>query len=130
MQELQTIMFSFSLSSTVECYDPAKNEWKFVASMNNQRDGACVVTEGRYIYVISGYDGQSYLSSVEMYDPSTDDWALGGKATSFYFCVTFPDSYPTVELHISFLSLSESLGLRFTAATCTCRCCHGYFDRE
>ena len=50
--------------------------------MNNQRDGACVVTEGRYIYVISGYDGHSYLSSVEMYDPSTDDWALGGKTTS------------------------------------------------
>ena len=75
--------FFFSWNSTVECYDPAKNEWKFVTSMNNQRDGACVVTEGRYIYVISGYDGHSYLSSVEMYDPSTDDWALGGKITSF-----------------------------------------------
>ena len=82
MQGLLTIFF-FSWNSTVECYDPAKNEWKFVTSMNNQRDGACVVTEGRYIYVISGYDGHSYLSSVEMYDPSTDDWALGGKTTSF-----------------------------------------------
>ena len=50
-----------------------------MAAMNNQRDGACVVTDGRYIYVISGYDGHSYLSSVEMYDPSTDAWALGGK---------------------------------------------------
>ena len=47
--------------------------------MNNQRDGACVVTEGRYIYAISGYDGHSYLSSVEMYDPSTDAWVVGGK---------------------------------------------------
>lgn len=64
---------------TVECYDPAKNEWKFVAPMNSQRDGACVVTEGRYIYVISGYDGHNYLSSVEMYDPSADEWAIGGK---------------------------------------------------
>lgn len=67
------------MNRTVECYDPTKNEWRFVAPMKNQRDGACVVTEGRYIYVISGYDGHNYLSSVEVYDPSTDEWALGGK---------------------------------------------------
>lgn len=47
--------------------------------MNNQRDGACVVTEGHCIYVISGYDGNNYLSSVEMYNPGTDVWSLGGK---------------------------------------------------
>ena len=50
-----------------------------MAPMNSQRDGACVVTEGRYMYVISGYDGHNYLSSVEMYDPSTNEWAIGGK---------------------------------------------------
>ena len=79
------------MSSTVECYDPTIDEWKFVASMNNQRDGACVVTEGRYIYVISGYDGHSYLSSVEMYDPSTDAWVLGGEVIyrSFLVSVVF-----------------------------------------
>ena len=41
--------------------------------MKSQRDGACVVTEGRYIYVISGYDVHNYLSSVEVYDSSTDE---------------------------------------------------------
>ena len=63
----------------MECFDSKKDEWRFVASMNNRRDGACVVTEGRYIYVISGYDGHNYLSSVEVYDPSSDMWALNGK---------------------------------------------------
>lgn len=35
--------------------------------------------EGRYIYVISGYDGYNYLSFVEMYDLSIDEWVIGGK---------------------------------------------------
>ena len=80
----------------MECYDPKKDEWNFVASMNNQRDGACVVTEGRYLYVISGYDGHSYLSSVEVYDPSTDAWALGGNGT-FNYCLHFEYKYSSAQ---------------------------------
>ena len=47
--------------------------------MHNCRDGACVVTDGMYIYAISGYDGNNYLSSVEVYDPLLDKWTVGGK---------------------------------------------------
>ena len=74
-----SLLYIFFMRRTVECYDPKKDKWRFVAPMNNQRDGACVVTEGHYIYVISGYDGNNYLSSVEMYNPGTDVWSLGGK---------------------------------------------------
>ena len=70
----------------MECYDPQKNEWKYVGSMNNSRDGACVVTDGRCIYAISGYDGYNYLSNVEVYDPIADSWNVGGNIYNFLLC--------------------------------------------
>ena len=42
--------------------------------MNNCRDGACVVTDGDYLYAVSGYDGHKYLSSIERYCPDKDKW--------------------------------------------------------
>ena len=63
----------------MESYNPRNNEWKYVASMHNCRDGACVASDGRFIYAISGYDGANYLSSVELYDPTSDSWTIGGK---------------------------------------------------
>lgn len=69
----------------VECYNPRKNEWKYVTPMHNCRDGACVASEGRFIYAISGYDGSNYLSSVEFYDPSSDSWTSGGIHFHFFY---------------------------------------------
>jgi hypothetical protein len=65
----------------VECYNPKKDEWTFVKEMHSCRDGACVVSDGMFIYAISGYDGNNYLSSVEVYDPSSDKWTVGGRIT-------------------------------------------------
>ena len=94
------------MGSTVECYDPQANGWKFVSPMNNQRDGACVATEGRYIYAISGYDGHSYLSSVEMYDPSSDAWASGGEIKPEKFILVVSGFECNDSIFICFLSLS------------------------
>ena len=66
-------------SRFVERYDPAKNQWSFVASMNNHRDGACVVTDGDNIFTVSGFDGNSYLNTMDVYDPSKNAWTTEGK---------------------------------------------------
>ena len=61
---------------TVECYDPVKNEWKSVKSMNVKRSRVALVATYGKLYAIGGYDGASNLSSVEVYVPDTDTWTF------------------------------------------------------
>ena len=68
-------------SRYVERYDPAKNEWSFVSSMNDTRDGACVVADDNNIFAITGFAGQSYLSTIDVYDPSKNVWTTQGMHT-------------------------------------------------
>ena len=60
--------------SSVEAYDPARNLWSPVASMQFPRRNAAVVTVGDKIMVIGGYSGTEVLRSVEIYDPATNEW--------------------------------------------------------
>lgn len=62
--------------SSVERYDPIKNEWEYVASMNVKRSRMALVTCNTKLYAIGGYDGTMNLSSVEMYDPDKNQWTL------------------------------------------------------
>lgn len=63
--------------SSVEMFDSlnsSNNEWKIVTPMNKRRCGVGVAVLNHYIYAIGGHDGQSYLNSVERYDPSSNQW--------------------------------------------------------
>jgi N-acetylneuraminic acid mutarotase len=51
--------------SSVERYDPNKDEWIQVCSMSVPRSGCGVAVLDGFIYAVGGYDGTSYLSSVE-----------------------------------------------------------------
>lgn len=46
--------------------------------MNNLRDSACVVADSSNIFAISGFDGTSYLSTMDVYDPAKDIWTCEG----------------------------------------------------
>lgn len=63
--------------SSVEMYDPQNTsncEWKIVTAMSKRRCGVGVAVLNQHIYAIGGHDGQSYLNSVERYDPLTNQW--------------------------------------------------------
>ena len=63
---------------TAEVYDTETNKWTLIQPMKQERsDCACVVLE-RCIYVIGGFDGENYLSSIEKYDPATGSWSTIG----------------------------------------------------
>lgn len=62
--------------NTVRCFDAAKKEWEFVASMTTPRHGLAVACLGGPLYAIGGHDGWSYLNSVERLDPSTGEWSF------------------------------------------------------
>lgn len=63
--------------SSVEMYDPhnpSNSEWRIVKEMNKRRCGVGVAVLNQHIYAIGGHDGQSYLNSVERYDPVENVW--------------------------------------------------------
>ena len=47
-----------------------------MAQMNHIRAWPGVVTHAGRLYVVGGNDGDSSLSSMEMYDPVTNTWTL------------------------------------------------------
>lgn len=42
--------------------------------MSISRDAVGVCLLGDRLYAVGGYDGQVYLSTVEAYDPQTNEW--------------------------------------------------------
>lgn len=60
--------------SSVEKYDPYRNEWIKVKPMSSPRCGVGVAFQGNSLYAFGGHDGQNYLKSVERYDISENCW--------------------------------------------------------
>jgi len=54
-----------------------------VANLLNPRSGlGCAILDG-FLYVAGGFDGTTYLSSMERYDPLTNEWTqMPGMAMS------------------------------------------------
>lgn len=55
-------------------YDPKTDTWTTVASLSVARDAVGVCLLGDRLYAVGGYDGQSYLSTVESYDAQNNEW--------------------------------------------------------
>ncbi|EDO46854.1 predicted protein [Nematostella vectensis] len=61
----------------VECYDLVRDgEWTRVPPMHQCRSNHSVLTLGGYLYALGGYDGNSYLNTVERYCPKTKEWTM------------------------------------------------------
>jgi len=60
----------------VERYDPQKGKWEQIAPLNTARRALAAVTLPDGIYAIGGFDGESYLSTVEKYEESTNEWVF------------------------------------------------------
>ncbi|NXE62113.1 KLHL1 protein, partial [Calcarius ornatus] len=58
----------------VERYDPKTDTWTMVAPLSMPRDAVGVCLLGDKLYAVGGYDGQSYLNTMEAYDPQTNEW--------------------------------------------------------
>lgn len=55
-------------------YDPKTDMWTTVSSLSIPRDAVGVCLLGDRLYAVGGYDGQSYLSTVESYDALNNEW--------------------------------------------------------
>ena len=66
---------SVSLSSR---YDPKTNTWTPVVAMNSRRSGVGLSVVCRKLVVVGGFDGCTYLKSVEWFDQSLNQWKQAG----------------------------------------------------
>lgn len=66
----------------VEVYDPARNEWRMLGSMNSARSNAGVAVLGNLIFAVGGFDGNDFLNTVEAYNPALDEWSTCSEAFS------------------------------------------------
>lgn len=55
-------------------YDPKTDTWTTVSSLSVPRDAVGVCLLGDRLYAVGGYDGQSYLNTVESYDAQNNEW--------------------------------------------------------
>jgi DNA-binding CsgD family transcriptional regulator/N-acetylneuraminic acid mutarotase len=61
-------------TSAVEAYSPTQNAWRPVAPLPHPVSGALTLSDGSFLYLIGGYDGQAYLNESYVYDPAEDTW--------------------------------------------------------
>ena len=60
--------------SSVERYDPIRNEWNIVANMTCPRSGFGMTAMNGKLHAVGGYDGRNYLASAEIYDHKSNSW--------------------------------------------------------
>ncbi len=65
-------------SARVDAYDPARNRWRRLASLQQPRRGLSLVTVDKQLYAIGGYGPESpgFLNTVERYAATADRWEV------------------------------------------------------
>ncbi|XP_078620290.1 kelch-like protein 9 isoform X2 [Branchiostoma floridae x Branchiostoma japonicum] len=71
--------------NTVWRYEPGRNQWLSVASMQEARSDFSLVTVGNHLYAICGRNKTGELFAVERYDPMVDEWKYVKRATEKVF---------------------------------------------
>ncbi len=61
-------------TDVVEVYSPANDAWRPAAALPQPVAGGLTLTDGSFVYLFGGWDGEQYLDTVFVYDPAADDW--------------------------------------------------------
>jgi len=61
-------------TSVVESYSPAQDGWRLIAPLPQAVMGGLALSDGSYLYLFGGWDGENYLDAAFVYDPGADSW--------------------------------------------------------
>ncbi len=61
-------------TSAVEAYSPTRDAWRAVAPLPHPVSGSLTLSDGAFLYLLGGHDGQSYIDASYVYDPAEDSW--------------------------------------------------------
>ncbi len=63
-----------SVTAVVEAYSPANDAWRPVAALPQPVAGGLTLSDGSFLYLFGGWDGENYLDTAYVYDPGADSW--------------------------------------------------------
>jgi DNA-binding CsgD family transcriptional regulator/N-acetylneuraminic acid mutarotase len=61
-------------TNVVESYSPAQDGWRLIAPLPQPVMGGLALSDGSYLYLFGGWDGENYLDTAFVYDPGADSW--------------------------------------------------------
>lgn len=61
-------------TAAVEAYSPTQDAWRLAAPLPHPISSGLTLSDGAFLYVLGGHDGESYLDTVYVYDPASDSW--------------------------------------------------------
>ncbi len=73
-------------TDAVEVYSPANDSWRSATPLPTAVSGGLVLSDGSFLYLFGGWDGQDYLADAYRFDPAANSWQiLPGMATARAF---------------------------------------------
>jgi DNA-binding CsgD family transcriptional regulator/N-acetylneuraminic acid mutarotase len=63
-----------SVTAVVEAYSPSNNAWRPAAALPQPVAGGLTLSDGSFLYLFGGWDGENYLDTAYVYDPGADSW--------------------------------------------------------
>ena len=67
------------MSVALACsYNPATDNWSVVVAMNSRRSGVALSVANGKLYAVGGFDGCTYLKSMECFEPAANQWRPAG----------------------------------------------------
>lgn len=61
-------------TDVVEAYSPSQDAWRPIAALPRPIAGGLSLSDGAFLYLFGGWDGNQYLDTAYVYDPSADSW--------------------------------------------------------
>jgi DNA-binding CsgD family transcriptional regulator len=61
-------------TAVVEAYSPSQDAWRPIADLPQPVAGGLTLTDGAFLYLLGGWNGQDYLDTAYVYDPSANAW--------------------------------------------------------
>lgn len=58
----------------VEAYSPTNDAWRSVTALPQPVSGGLALSDGSFLYLFGGWDGERYLDTTYVYDVAADSW--------------------------------------------------------
>ncbi|WP_420628681.1 Kelch repeat-containing protein [Candidatus Leptofilum sp.] len=63
-------------TNIVEVYSPANDSWRVTTPLPTAVSGGLTLSDGSFIYLFGGWDGQNYLADAYRFDPANSSWQI------------------------------------------------------
>ncbi len=63
-------------TNVVEVYSPANDSWRVVTPLPTAVSGGLALSDGSFLYLFGGWNGQTYLANAYRFDPAANSWQI------------------------------------------------------